>query len=100
MDSKELTQKIIQVSDIYANRFNIVRDKDWYFYKFIEEVGEMTKSYNDYCGRGRNAPTKESEQQFRDELADVFAHLILFAKAHDIDFEDVIKEKWFQYLEK
>ena len=40
MDSKELTQKIIQVSDIYANRFNIARDKDWYFSKFIEEVGK------------------------------------------------------------
>jgi NTP pyrophosphatase (non-canonical NTP hydrolase) len=98
MDIKEIEQKITQVSDIYADRFNIKRDQNWYFYKLIEEVGEMTKAYNDYCGRGRNPTTQEMQQHFKDELADVFAHLILFTKAHDIDIETAIMEKWFKWL--
>lgn len=98
LDLKEIEENINKVSDIYAERFDIKRDKDWYFYKFIEEVGEMTKAYNLLNGKSKNDPDENSFKDFQDEFSDVFAHLILFAKENGIDPLKSLKEKWFLHL--
>jgi len=98
----ELTAKAEKVSDIYAKRSEIHRDDDWYALKLVEEVGELNAEYLRLTGRGRRKGKSDSEieSDLGAECADVFAHLLLFAKNNNINLEKELHEKWFVYLDE
>lgn len=97
----ELTQKIVRVSDTYAQRCDIARDDDWYLIKIGEELGELNAAYLRMTNRGRfdAARTPDKVQTaLSDEVADVFAQIVLFAQHNKIDIEAALAQKWFKYL--
>ncbi|WP_119308152.1 hypothetical protein [Cohaesibacter haloalkalitolerans] len=95
-----LGDKIAQVSDIYAERFAIERDDLWHLCKLSEELGELHSAFLSLSGRGRDRGKSkaELEQAVEQELADLFAHLLLFAKHRNINIEQALQTKWFRYL--
>ena len=96
----ELTGLVAQVSDIYAERNDIERDKDWYLLKVQEELGELTAEYLRLGGRGRmkGADAAAVRAALEDEAADVLAMLLLFARHNGIDLDAALQRKWFKYL--
>ena len=99
---KDLEEVVAKVSDLYAARCDIQRDKDWYALKLTEEVGELNAEYLRLSGRGRKKGLSDSEirENLGRECADVLAHLMLFARDNGIDLEHELKAKWFKQLEK
>lgn len=100
MNIKEITKKIVKVSDTYAKAHSINRDKDWYFLKIQEELWELTQAYLSFTKRWRDRgkSNEELKSDFSDELADVIGHVILMADKHNIDIEKALEDKWFKYL--
>ncbi len=98
---EELTEKVSQVSDIYARRCDIRRDDDWYLLKLQEELGELTAEALRLSGRGRtkDLASDEIRDHLGKEAGDLLAHLLLFARHNDIDLEAALEDKWFKYLE-
>lgn len=89
------------VSRLYARRCDINRDDDWQILKLQEEVGELASAYLRMTGRGRLKGDGHDtiRRQFEDELADCIAQIVLIAERFDIDLDEAINRKWFQYLE-
>ena len=52
MDVKQLSEEVEQVSQIYAEKYNIERDATWFVLKLQEEVGELIQSYLMLVGKG------------------------------------------------
>ncbi len=100
MNLNEITTALGKVSDIYAERFSIRRDDDWFILKIQEELGELASAHLKITQRARvGTDSKEVlEKNLRDEIADVIAMTLLFAKHKGIDPEQALKDKWFQYL--
>lgn len=100
MNLKAITERLSKVSDIYAAKFEIRRDDDWFILKIQEELGELSSAYLKLTQRARTAQQTQAEleKNLRDEFSDVIAMTLLFAKHKNIDVEQAIKEKWFQYL--
>lgn len=100
MNLKEISEKLGKVSDIYARKFSINRDNDWFVLKIQEELGELTNAHLKLSQRARmgNQTQVEVEQNLKDEIADVLALTLLFARHKGIDAEKAISEKWFKYL--
>tara|TARA_B110001454_G_C12723340_1_gene436787 strand:- start:6288 stop:6590 length:303 start_codon:yes stop_codon:yes gene_type:complete len=100
MNLKEISEQLGKVSDIYAQKFGIKRDNDWFLLKLQEEMGELSSAYLKLTQRARvgSETAADLEKNLRDEVADVMALTILFAKHRGIDVEQAIKDKWFQYL--
>ncbi len=100
MDIREITQKVVTVSDNYAKKQDINRDDDWYILKLQEEIGELIQNYLSFTKRSRNRgkSQKELESHFAQELADVIGHTLLIANHHNIDIEKSLEEKWYKYL--
>lgn len=96
----ELSRKVAEVSDIYAERCAINRDHDWFILKLQEELGELTAEHLRLTGRGRRSGMAEAEIRaaLADEAADVLAMVLLFARHHAIDLEAALERKWFQHL--
>lgn len=94
---KKLQSDIAKVSNFYAQTFKIERDKDWYILKLQEEMGELSKAYINYTGRGKNKDG-DFKKELIEELADVFAHLILLCDSLGIDIDKAIQEKWLRHL--
>ena len=101
MEFKEIKEKIIKVGHIYANKFNINMDDDWFVLKIQEEIGELTSAHLKLTGRARldNQSKVELDKNFRDEIADVIAMTILFAHHKGIDVESALKQKWFKHID-
>ena len=101
MDIDQLTDKIELVSDKYADKVGIVRDKDWFVFKLQEELGELTQKCLMLTGRGRKKGLTDEEIRngFEDEVADVFGQLLLLAKHFDVDLKKSLDRKWFTYLD-
>lgn len=97
----ELSERLAQVSDIYAKRFDIRRDDDWYALKLQEEAGELVAEYLRGSGRGRVKDRSADEQRaaLADEAADLLAQLLLFCRHHKIDPEAALQRKWLRYLD-
>lgn len=96
----ELSERVEQVSAIYAERCNINRDADWYALKLQEEAGELVAEYLRGSGRGRLG--ERSAQAIRtaleDEAGDLMAQLLLFCRKNGIDVEQALARKWSKYL--
>lgn len=97
MDISEATILSKRVSDIYAARCNITRDDFWYLAKMQEELGELTSEYLSETGRGRDRGG-DTRRAVADEVADLFAQLLLFADHQGIDLPQALRVKWGQYL--
>jgi len=99
MDIKSLTKQIEKVSKLYASKFDIDRDKDWYIIKLQEELGELIQSYLMMIGQARTKgkTKKEITTEFEKEVADVLCHVLLLSNFYKIDLEKVIEEKWLKW---
>jgi NTP pyrophosphatase (non-canonical NTP hydrolase) len=96
MPLSELMNEVEQVSQKYAATFGIERDSDWFILKLQEELGELIQSYLMMIGQAR-AKDKSPEQlraDFNKEVADVFGHVLLLAKHHNVDLDKEVKDKW------
>ncbi|MEL6920136.1 MAG: MazG nucleotide pyrophosphohydrolase domain-containing protein [Pseudomonadota bacterium] len=98
---KQLQADSETVSQLYAKRCDITRDDDWQILKLQEEVGELASAYLRLTARGREkgATLAEIRTQFEDELADCLAQIVLIAERFDVDLDQAVDRKWFQYLE-
>lgn len=96
----ELGDAISLVSDTYAARCDIERDRDWSALKLSEETGELIAAHLKLTGRGRRAGVSEADLRtaLEDEAADVFAQLIIFCRENGIDLMQALDRKWFRYL--
>lgn len=98
----ELTELVALVSDIYAARCDIARDDDWYALKLQEEAGEVIAAFLKLTGRGRVGESTPEQRRvaLEDEIADLMAQLLLFARHKGVDVEAAIDRKWLTYLPK
>lgn len=96
----DLTALAAQVSDIYAELFDVERDGDWFLLKLQEELGELTAEHLRLSKRGRIKGRSEADiaQARDDEAADLLAFLLLYARHHQIDLDAALERKWFDYL--
>ena len=96
MNIQDLTEQVEKVSCSYTSSFGIKRDADWFILKLQEELGELVQSYLMMIGQARDKEKSKEElvKDFRSEVADVFCHVLLLAKRHDIDLEKEIEDKW------
>lgn len=102
MNIQEITNKIEQVADRYSKDFDIEYTDDWFLLKLQEEFGEMTRAHLMLTHRTRRKISSEQEgkEALAEEVADVFAYILLFAQRMDIDIQDALTKKWFQFLKK
>lgn len=102
MSISELSDKVERVSSGYVNHNNITRDHDWFVFKLQEELGELTQQYLMMTDRARKKGLSDEEikNNFTEEVADVFAHVLLLTKHFDIDIEKAVQEKWLKYLKE
>jgi NTP pyrophosphatase (non-canonical NTP hydrolase) len=80
--------------------YSYCRDDDWYIIKIQEELGELSSAYLKLTQRARigEKTTQELEKNLEDEIADVIAMTLLFAKNKNIDVEKALNDKWFCHL--
>lgn len=99
MDLKQLADQLEQVSQIYAQNWNIERDANWFILKLQEEIGELTQSYLMLTGKARakGKSAEEIQAEFNEEIADVFCHTLLLARFYAIDLEKEVEGKWLYY---
>jgi NTP pyrophosphatase (non-canonical NTP hydrolase) len=92
----DLSEEVEAVSAYYAERHSIDRTDDWFVLKLNEEVGELTQAYLARAGQARDKGRTgaELEQDFRAELADVLAQVLLLARRFDVDLSDEVDRKW------
>lgn len=98
----ELSARIEEVSQLYAERCDIRRDDDWYALKLQEEAGELVAEYLRGSGRGRvgDRSAEQIQTALASEAADLFAQLLLFCRHNEIDIEAALERKWFSHLNK
>ena len=102
-----LGERVEAVSALYARKFGVERDPDWFMLKLAEEVGELTQAFLVATGRTRprgDAPSGAAPDgaavpdggasPLADEVADVLAHLLLLARSQGIDVEAAVRRKW------
>jgi NTP pyrophosphatase (non-canonical NTP hydrolase) len=96
MDISQLQRDVESVSEYYAERHDIDRTDDWFLLKLNEEVGELTQAYLARGGqaRDRGRTVDELDDDFRSELADVFAQVLLLAERFDVDLAAEVDRKW------
>lgn len=101
MDIEALSEQVEAVSAGYAAAFGIDRDEPWFLLKLQEEMGELTQAYLMLRGlaRTKGRTPEERDAAFRAEVADVFCHVLLLARAHDVDLPAEIGRKWLSRLE-
>lgn len=92
----EISAAATEISDIYAGKYGIERNDDWFLIKLQEELGELAQAHLRLSGRGRG----EAGQQDRgDEAADVLCMLLLYCRRFGIDPEAAVRRKWLKWLE-
>ncbi|HEX7887698.1 MAG TPA: phosphoribosyl-ATP pyrophosphohydrolase [Phenylobacterium sp.] len=93
---RDLTQSAAEIEDIYAGKYGIARDDDWYLLKLQEELGELAQAHLRLSGRGRG---DASEHDRSDEAADVLCMLLLYCRRFGIDPDTAVRRKWLKWLE-
>jgi NTP pyrophosphatase (non-canonical NTP hydrolase) len=96
---KQLSEEVEQISQTYAEKFNIERDANWFILKLQEEVGELIQSYLMLAGKARakGKSPEELQADFHQEVADVFCQTLLLARFYGIDLEQEVEEKWLSW---
>jgi NTP pyrophosphatase (non-canonical NTP hydrolase) len=96
----ELIKSVQSVSDIYAARFGIRRDRDWYLLKIAEELGEVHKAFLRIQGQARpsDAANANPERALADEAADLLATVLLFIGNENIAIGEALERKWFCHI--
>jgi len=96
MDIETLRSEVETVSAHYAERHDIVRTDDWFMLKLNEEVGELTQAFLARSGQSRDKgrSPEELHDDFRAELADVLAHVLLLAERFGVDLATEVERKW------
>jgi NTP pyrophosphatase (non-canonical NTP hydrolase) len=96
MDMQSLPDALEHVSQLYAEKYAIERDADWFVLKLQEEVGELIQSYLMLTGKARTKGKSPAEIQaeFNKEVADVFCHTLLLARFYGVDLEKEVEAKW------
>ena len=97
-----LGERVEAVSALYARKFGVERDPDWFMLKLTEEVGELTQAFLVATGRTRprgDAPSgatgrDDGASPLADEVADVLAHLLLLARSQGVDVDAAVRRKW------
>jgi len=92
----EVSDAAQRISDIYAGKYAIARDDDWFLLKLQEELGELAQAHIRLSGRGRG---EASEQDRADEAADVLCMLLLYCRRFGIDPDAAVRRKWLAWLE-
>ena len=102
MDIEHISNAVEDVSQRYAEKFNIERDATWFVLKLQEEVGELIQSYLMLSGKARTKGKSPEELQddFHKEVADVFCQTLLLARFYGIDLEKEVDDKWLQWTRK
>lgn len=96
MDIRQISADVEAVSASYASNNAIDRTDDWLVLKLNEEVGELTQAYLARAGQARDKgrSAQELESDFRAELADVFAQVLLIADRFGVDLVAEVESKW------
>jgi NTP pyrophosphatase (non-canonical NTP hydrolase) len=96
MDLRSLSDELEAVSLLYAERFGISRDDTWFILKLHEELGELTQAFLMRVGqaRAKGLSRSELEQQFRSELSDVLAQVLIMARHFGVDMQVELEQKW------
>jgi NTP pyrophosphatase (non-canonical NTP hydrolase) len=96
MDVGGLQEEVEAVSASYAERHGINRTDDWFVLKLGEEVDELTQAYLAKNGQARDKGRSDAqiEQDFRAELSDVLAHVLLLAQRFEVDLVSEVERKW------
>ncbi|GAA4159125.1 MazG nucleotide pyrophosphohydrolase domain-containing protein [Gryllotalpicola daejeonensis] len=96
MELEKLRAEVESVSEFYAERHDIARTDDWFMLKLNEEVGELTQAYLARAGQARDKgrTANQLDEDFRAELADVFAQVLLLAERFDVDLSAEVERKW------
>lgn len=96
MELRAAQADVEAISQVYARRFGVERTDDWLLLKLTEEVGELAQAYLARGGRTRSVGD-DPEGAFRDELADVLAHVLLVAERFGVDLDAALEAKWFRW---
>lgn len=96
---QDLLKDLEDISNLYAQKYDIDRSSDWYALKLAEELGEVMQSYLKLTKRARTAEKDRQtlKEELEDELADVIGMALLMAKDQDIDIEQAIQRKWLKH---
>lgn len=99
MDVAKLQVEVEAVSVFYAEGHGIDRTDDWLMLKLGEEVGELTQAYLARSGgtRDKGRTQGQREEDFRAELADVLAQVLLIAQRFDVDLVSEVERKWLRW---
>ena len=92
----EVSDAAARISDIYAGKYAIDRDDDWFLLKLQEELGELTAEHLRMSGRARGAA---DAGKLGDEAADVLGMLLIYCDRAGIDLEQAMQRKWLSWLE-
>jgi NTP pyrophosphatase (non-canonical NTP hydrolase) len=92
----DLMKQFEHASATYASEHGIDRDPDWFLLKLHEELGELTQIWNKASGRARRKGMWDEQLavELANETADVFGHILLFARQNDLDMVAAIERKW------
>lgn len=94
MDVQELSDEVEEVSAFYAERHGIDRTPE-----LLEPMSRRPQAFVAVSGQARRKgrTDAELEQGFRDEIADVFAQVLLVARHFEVPIDDAIREKWSKW---
>ena len=92
----EVADSAERISDIYADKYGVRRDDDWYLIKLQEELGELAQAHLRLSSRGRG---EACEHDRADEAADVLCMLLLYCRRFGIDADAAVRRKWLSWLE-
>jgi NTP pyrophosphatase (non-canonical NTP hydrolase) len=96
MDLQLLVDDLEAVSRLYAERFGVDRDDNWFVLKLHEEVGELTQAFLMRAGQARDKGLSPAEldREFRAELSDVLAQVLIMARHFGVDMQGELERKW------
>ena len=88
---KDLSNKVLQMSENFSNKYNIDIGLNYACMKLQEELGELVAEHLNTQGMTRKTPDREA---LCDEFADVQYSLLLLAHLHGVDIEEACIGKW------